>query len=84
MLWKDIKEKYPDKCILIDNVEEQQISETETKILGGTVVKISNDIKEVMKEYHKLKQLGNKVTYSLPSTPKDFIIENVPFIGLLK
>ena len=84
MRWIDIKKKYPDQFVLIDNVDEVLISETESKILGGNVIQTSNNLKEIMKSYQQNKKQGKNVIYALPSTPEDFIVENVAMMGILR
>lgn len=84
MKWTDIKKKYPDKFILLTDMEEVKISETESRILGGNVVEASDDLKSIMVKYQQYKELGKNVIYSLPTTPEDFVIENVPFMGILR
>jgi hypothetical protein len=36
-----------------------------------------------MKLYQELKKSGKNVIYALPSTPEDFLIEDVPMMGIM-
>ena len=83
MKWLEIRHKYPDKFILISDIKEEKISESTYRILEGTVLKVSDDPKEIRSAYKDFKKQGKNVLYSLPTTPDDFIVENVPFMGIL-
>ncbi len=84
MRWNEIKRRYPTDFILLDDIEEEKVDDNKYRVLGGTVVEISKDIKQIMRLYNELKQQGRNVLYTLPSTPDDFIIEDVPFMGILR
>jgi hypothetical protein len=84
MKWSEIRMQYPDKFILLGDISEEKISETESRIAEGKILKISDDGKEIRKAYQEYRKKGINVIYSLPSTPHDFIIENVLFMGILK
>lgn len=84
MKWLEIKMKHPNKFILLEDFEEEKVSENKTRILGGKVVNASTNLKDIMKTYQDYKLLGKDVIYSLPTTPEDFIIEDVPFMGILR
>ncbi len=84
MKWSTIRQQYPDKFILIGNLVEESISHTKSKILEGEVLEVSDDGKEIRKKYREYKQRGLNVLYALPSTSQEFIVENVPFKGILK
>ncbi len=64
-------------------IVEEKISETQSKIIEGNILKISDDGKEIRQAYQQYKQKGMNVLYSLPTTPEEFIVENVPFKGIL-
>jgi len=83
MKWLEIRKQYPDKFILIGDIVEENISETKSKIIGGKILRISDNGKEIRQAYQKFKQKGINVLYSLPTTPEEFIVENVPFKGIL-
>jgi hypothetical protein len=83
MKWKEIKENHPNQFILLDDVKEEHVSEGHYRILGGTIVKTGNDLIEIMKLYQELKKSGKNVIYALPSTPEDFLIEDVPMMGIM-
>ncbi len=84
MQWTDIKNKYPDKFILIGNIVEEKIEDSKYKILGGEILKVADNPKEIMNSYQDYKDRGIEVLYSIPSTPENFIVENVPIVGILK
>ena len=84
MKWKQIRQKHPDKFILIGDVVEEKISENKYRILGGTILKVSDDGKEIREAYQNYKKKGMNVLFSLPTTPSDFIIEDVPVKGILR
>ena len=83
MKWSEIRKQYPDKFILIGDLVEEKVSETQSKIIEGNILKISDDGKEIRQAYQQYKQKGMNVLYSLPTTPEEFIVENVPFKGIL-
>ena len=83
MKWSEMRKKYPDKFILIGDLVEEKISETQSKIIEGKILKISDDGKEIREAYQQYKQKGIEVLYSLPATSAEFIVENVPFKGIL-
>jgi len=83
MKWSEIRKQYPNKFILIGDILEETISETQSKIIEGKVLKISDNGKEIRQAYQQCKQKGLNVLYSLPTTPEEFIVENVPFKGIL-
>ena len=84
MQWADIKNKYPDKFILIGNIVEEKIDDSKYKILEGKILKVTDNPKEIMNSYQDYKDKGIEVLYSIPSTPENFIVENVPIVGILK
>ncbi len=83
MKWTDIRIKYPNKFGLLGNLVEKKISDTQYTIIEGTILKVSDDAKEIRKAYQQYKREGKDVIYALPSTPQNFIVENVPFMGIL-
>jgi len=84
MKWTEIRQKYPDKFILIGDVVEEKISETKYRILEGNILRVSDDGMEIRKAYQQHKKKGVNVLFSLPNTPMDFIIEDVPVKGILR
>jgi hypothetical protein len=83
MKWSEMRKKYPDKFILIGDLVEEKISETQSKIIEGKILKVSDDGKEIREAYQQYKQKGIEVLDSLPTTSEEFIVENVPFKGIL-
>ncbi len=83
MKWSEMRKKYPAKFILIGDLVEEKISETQSKIIEGKILKVSDDGKEIREAYQQYKQKGIEVLYSLPTTSAEFIVENVPFKGIL-
>lgn len=83
MKWSEMRKKYHDKFILIGDLVEEKISETQSKIVEGKILKVSDDGKEIREAYQQYKQKGIEVLYSLPTTSEEFIVENVPFKGIL-
>ncbi len=84
MKWSEIRSRYPDKFILLGDIVEEKISETKYRIMEGNILKVSDDAKEIRGFYQDYKNKGINVIYSLPSTPQDFIVENVLFMGILR
>ncbi|HHC24120.1 MAG TPA: hypothetical protein ENK58_01710 [Desulfobacterales bacterium] len=84
MKWSEIKKQYPDKFILIGNIVEKRISESQSEIIEAKVLEISDNGKEIMRAYRQYKQKGLDVLYSLPATSEEFIVRNVPFKGILQ
>ncbi len=83
MKWSEMRKKYPDKFILIGDLVEEKISQTQSKIIEGEILKVSDDGKEIREAYQQYKQKGIEVLYSLPASSAEFIVENVPFKGIL-
>ena len=69
--------------MVVSDIIEEKLSETKFKIKEGTVLKTSNNAKEIRKAYQEYKKQGMNVLYSLPNTTEEFIVENVPFKGML-
>ncbi len=84
MRWSEIKKKHPNSFILLGNIKEEQVSENKSRLIEGTVLKTSNDPKEIRLMYQEYKKKGMNVLFTLPSTPEDFIIENIPFMGITR
>ena len=84
MKWSEIKKQYPDKFILIGNIVEKRISESQSEIIEAKVLEISDNGKEIMRAYRQYIQKGLDVLYSLPATSEEFIVRNVPFKGILQ
>ncbi|MCK5524218.1 MAG: hypothetical protein KAI83_13890 [Thiomargarita sp.] len=84
MKWLEIKQRYPDKFILLGNLVEEQISSHRYKILAGEILKVSDNATEIRKAYQEYNSQGKDVLYSLPSTTEEFIVENVPLKGIFK
>lgn len=84
MKWSDIRQKHPNKYILIGDIVEEKISENRFRIIEGSILEVSEDGKEIMRLYKEHKRRGKNVLFSLPNTPTDFIIEDVPVKGILQ
>ena len=84
MQWTEIRKIYPNKFILIGDIVEENISETQSKIIEGTVLKISDDGREIRKAYQEYKHRGLEVLFSLPTTSEEFIVENIPYKGHIR
>jgi len=84
MQWSEIRKQYPGKFVLLGEIVEEKMSETQSKILEGTVLKISDNGKEIREVYQEYKHKGSEVLYSLPSTPEEFIVENIPYKGIMR
>jgi len=84
MKWENIKRSHPDKFILIGNLVEQKISENQSKILAGKVLKVSDNAQEIRQAYQFHTQQGEDVLYAIPNTPIEFIVENIPFKGIFR
>ncbi len=82
MKWSEIKNQYPNKFILIGDIGEERISESQSKIIEAKVLEIRDTGKGIMQAYRRYKQQGMNVLYSLPTTPEEFIVKNVPFKGI--
>ncbi len=82
MKWSEIKKKHPNSFILLGNIVEEQISENKSRLIEGSIIKTSNDPKVIRMLYQEYKNKGVDVLYTLPSTPEELIIENVPFMGI--
>ena len=63
---------------------EEKIYENKYRILGGRILKVSDDGKEIRKLYQEYKKQDSNVLFSLPSTPFDFIVEDIPVKGIVK
>ena len=84
MKWKDIHRQYPNRFVLLGNLVEEKISDFEIRIVEGTIIDVFDNGPDVQKAYIAHKQKGEDVLFSLPTTPEDFIIENVPYKGLIR
>ena len=84
MKWSEIKKQHPDSFILLKSIIEEKISENKSRLLEGTIVEISQDPKTIRSLYQEYKLKGIDVLYTLPSTPENFIIEDVPFMGITR
>lgn len=84
MKWSEIKKKHPNSFILLGDIVEEQISENKSRLIEGEVIKTSDDPKAIRSLYQEYKKKGMDVLYALPSTPEEFIIENIPFMGITR
>ena len=84
MKWSEIKKRHPDKFVLIGDIVEEKITDTKSKIIEGTVLETSDDGKEIRRFYQEYKQKGLDVLYSLPSTSEEFIVEDIPYKGIIR
>lgn len=84
MKWLEIRKKYPDKFILIGDIVEEKISETQSKIVEGRILSVSDNGKEIREAYQQFKKKGKEVLFSLPTTPEEFIVENVPIKRIIQ
>ncbi|ETR72315.1 MAG: hypothetical protein OMM_07588 [Candidatus Magnetoglobus multicellularis str. Araruama] len=78
------KKQYPNKFILIGDILEEMISVTQSKIIEGKILKVSDSAKEIREAYLYEKKQGKEVLYTLPSTPEEFYVENVPYKGIIR
>ncbi len=83
MQWSEIRQQYPDAFILLSDMVEERISATRSRIIAGTVVQVSHDAKAIRAAYQQCQRLGQQVIYALPTTPAEFIVEDVPLMGRL-
>ena len=84
MKWSEIKKQYPNKFILIGDILEEMISVTQSKIIEGKILTVSDSAKEIREAYLYEKKQGKEVLYTLPSTPEEFYIENLPYKGIIR
>ena len=63
MQWSEIRKQYPSKFVLLGEIVEEKMSETQSKILEGTVLKISDNGKEIREVYQEYKHKGREVLY---------------------
>jgi hypothetical protein len=84
MKWPEIKALYPNQFILLGNIVEEPISLNKFKILEGEILLVSEDAKEIHQAYQAYTRQGKEVLYSIPSTPTEFIVEDVPLKGILE
>lgn len=82
MKWSEIKKKHPNSFILLGNIIEERVSDNKSRLIEGAIIKTSDDPKVIRLLYQKYKSRGMDVLYTLPSTPEDLIIEDVPFMGI--
>jgi len=64
MQWSEIRKQYPSKFLLLGEIVEEKMSETQSKILEGTVLKISDNGKEIRQVYQEYKHKGREVIFS--------------------
>ena len=83
MEWSEIRRKHPDKFILISDIVEKKISDSQSEITEGKILEVSDDGKAIMQAYRKCKEKGMNVLFSLPTTPEKFIIRDIPYKGIL-
>lgn len=84
MKWTDIRKQHPNKFVLLGDLKEEQLSDTKYRIVEGTILKVSDSAREIRAAYQHYKKKGQQVIFSLPSTPSDFIVEDVLVMGMLK
>ena len=84
MKWLEIKKKYPEKFILLGDIVEEKISQNQSRILEANILETSDKGKEIMHAYRLHKKKGLHVLFTLPTTPEDLIVKNVPFKRILK
>jgi len=53
MQWSEIRKQYSGKFVLLGEIVEEKMSETQSKILEGTVLKISDNGKEIRQVYQE-------------------------------
>ncbi len=78
MKWQEIRQKHPNKFILLGDVVEEKIHQNKYRILEGRILKVSDDGKEIRKLYREHKKQDSNILFYLPSTPLDFISEDIP------
>ena len=84
MKWTQIKTLYPNKFILLGNIKEEPVSSNQYKILEADILMVSENVKEIRQAYQAYSRQGKEVLYSIPSTPTEFIVENVPLKGIFE
>lgn len=84
MKWHEIRKKYPNKFILLGDIVEENISKTQFRVLEANILEVSDSGQTIRQAYQKYKKKGLNILYSLPSTPEDFIVENIPVKGILR
>ncbi len=84
MIWKEIRQKHPNQFILLGDLDEEEISKNKFRIRGGNILKVSDDPVEIRKAYREFRLEGKNVLYSVPGTPDEFIVEDIPSKGVLQ
>ncbi len=84
MIWKEIRQRHPNQFILLGDLEEEEIAKNKFRIRGGNILKVSDDPAEIRKAYREFRLEGKNVLYSVPSTPDEFIVEDIPSKGVLQ
>ncbi len=83
MIWKEIRQKHPNQFILLGDLDEEEIAKNKFRIRGGNILKVSDDPVEIRKAYRESRAKGENVLYSVPGTPDEFIVEDIPSKGVL-
>ena len=84
MKWIEIRHQYPNKFILIGDVEEERITDDSFRVIGGNVLMATDEPRQLFNAYKEHKKRGENVIYCLPVTPDEFIVEEMPFLGILQ
>ncbi|MGZ8248549.1 MAG: hypothetical protein ACXWUF_10985 [Methylomagnum sp.] len=84
MQWQDIKTKYPTQFILLGNLIEKRLSESKSQIIAGDILQVSDDPRVIREAYRLRKSAGQNVLFTIPSTPAELIVENIPMKGMLR
>ncbi|HEX2957211.1 MAG TPA: hypothetical protein VHO70_10275 [Chitinispirillaceae bacterium] len=69
MQWTEIKRKYPEKFILIDDIVEEDINGSSSRVISGTVIASTDNLKEIMRLYAHSKNMGKKCALCAPGHP---------------
>ena len=63
MKWQEIRQKHPNKFILLGDLVEEKIYENKYRVLGGRILKVSDDGKEIRKLYQEHKKRIQKFSF---------------------
>ncbi len=69
MTWEEIRKQFPDKFVLLEHCDEQQVDATHSEIVSGEVVLVTSDGKQVFDEYKRRGKLSD-MTFAHTKWPK--------------
>lgn len=82
--FKEIREQFPAKFLVLVDPKEKKVGATSIEIIGAESVRAFESGEEMFAAYKDLRKQGLNVRFCPPQYRDSFIIEQIPTLGIFR